>query len=55
MIYYDILDAFKKRFMESIGESNSQIFTEDLRNMIMSANSDQEIDTVIKALKKSVL
>ncbi len=45
-------DAFKKRFLDSISQSNSQIFTEDLRNMIMSANNDQEIDAVIQALKK---
>ena len=51
-MYFSILDAFKKRFIDSIAEPNSQIFTEDLRNMIMSANSDQEIDAVIQALKK---
>jgi hypothetical protein len=45
-------DGFKKRFLDSIGQSNSQIFTEDLRNMIMSANNDQEIDAVIQALKR---
>lgn len=49
--FYDI-DGFKKRFLDSIGQSNSQIFTEDLRNMIMSANSDQEVDAVIQAVKK---
>ena len=37
-----------------MGQADSQILTEDLRNMIMSANSDQEIDTVIQALKKFV-
>ncbi|CAF1328220.1 unnamed protein product [Rotaria magnacalcarata] len=46
------LDAFKKRFVDSIEQSNSQIFTEDLRNMIMSAENDTEIETVIQALKK---
>ncbi len=52
--FYNIsnLDVFKKRFLDSIGQSNSQIFTEDLRNMIMSANNDQETDAVIQALKK---
>ncbi|CAF0894658.1 unnamed protein product [Rotaria sordida] len=50
--YAPSLDAFKKRFVDSITQTNSQIFTEDLRNMIMSANNDQEIDTVIQALKK---
>ncbi|CAF3487500.1 unnamed protein product [Adineta steineri] len=46
------LDVFKKRFLDSIGQKDSQIFTEDLRNMIMSANTDPEIDSVIQALKK---
>ncbi|CAF0726178.1 unnamed protein product [Rotaria sp. Silwood1] len=50
--YAPSLDAFKKRFVDSIEEPNSQIFTEDLRNMIMSADNDQEIDIVIQALKK---
>ncbi|CAF2745192.1 unnamed protein product [Rotaria sp. Silwood2] len=50
--YAPSLDAFKKRFVDSIEQTNSQIFTEDLRNMIMSAENDQEIDTVIQALKK---
>ncbi len=52
--FYNIsnLDVFKKRFLDTIGQSNSQIFTEDLRNMIMSANNDQEVDAVIQALKK---
>jgi hypothetical protein len=50
--YAPSLDGFKKRFLESAGQSNSQIFTEDLRNMIMSATNDQEIDAVIQALKK---
>lgn len=45
-------DVFKKRFLDSIDQSGSQILTEDLRNMIMSANSDQEINAVIQALKK---
>jgi len=47
-----ILDGFKKRFLESINKSDSPIFTEDLRNMIMSADTDEEIDAVIQALKK---
>ncbi|CAF1278704.1 unnamed protein product [Adineta steineri] len=46
------LDGFKKRFLDSINKSDSQIFTEDLRNMIMSADTDEEIDGVIQALKK---
>jgi hypothetical protein len=47
-----ILDDFKKRFLDSINKTDSQIFTEDLRNMIMSANNDEEINAVIQALKK---
>lgn len=50
--YAPSLDVFKKRFLESVGQSNSQVFAEDLRNMIMSASNDQEIDAVIQALKK---
>ncbi|UJR25717.1 hypothetical protein I4U23_007068 [Adineta vaga] len=50
--YAPSLDGFKKRFLDSIGQSDSQILTEDLRNMIMSANNDQEISGVIQALKK---
>ena len=46
------LDGFKKRFLDSVGQADSQVFTEDLRNMIMSANTDQEIDAIIQALKK---
>ena len=46
------LDGFKKRFLESVQQSDSQIFTEDLKNMIMSADSDEEINGVIQALKK---
>jgi hypothetical protein len=46
------LDGFKKRFLESIQQSDSQIFTEDLRNMIMSADNDEEINAVVQALKK---
>lgn len=46
------MNSFKKRFLESIQNSNAQIFTEDLRNMIMSADTDQDIDAVISALKK---
>ncbi|CAF1239079.1 unnamed protein product [Adineta ricciae] len=45
-------DSFKKRFIESANSSNGQIFTEDLRNMIMAASNDQEIDAVIQALRK---
>jgi uncharacterized membrane protein affecting hemolysin expression len=52
--FFSRSDVFKKRFLDSLGQSNSQIFTEDLRNMIMSANNDQEIDAVIQALKKSI-
>ena len=51
-LHFFHLDVFKKRFLDSIGQSDSQILTEDLRNMIMSANNDQEIDAVIQALKK---
>ena len=47
-----ILDGFKKRFLESINKSDTQIFTEDLRNMIMIADNDEEINAVIQALKK---
>jgi hypothetical protein len=50
--YAQSLDVFKKRFLDSLGQKDSQVFSEDLRNMIMSANNDQEIDTVIQALKK---
>jgi len=50
--YAPSLDVFKKRFLDSVDQADSQIFTEDLRNMIMSANTDQEITTVIQALKK---
>jgi len=50
--YAPSLDVFKKRFLESVGQSNSQVFAEDLRNMIMSASNDQEIEAVIQALKK---
>ncbi|CAF1094054.1 unnamed protein product [Rotaria magnacalcarata] len=46
------IDGFKKRFLDSINKPDSQIFTEDLRNMIMSANSDEEVDAVIQALRK---
>ncbi|CAF4303386.1 unnamed protein product [Rotaria socialis] len=46
------IDGFKKRFFDSITKPDSQIFTEDLRNMIMSANSDEEVDAVIQALRK---
>ncbi len=51
-INYSYLDVFKKRFLDSAGQTDSQVFAEDLRNMIMSANNDQEIDAVIQALKK---
>lgn len=51
-LHFSHIDVFKKRFLDSIGQADSQVFTEDLRNMIMSANSDQEIDAVIQALKK---
>ncbi|CAF2463636.1 unnamed protein product [Rotaria sp. Silwood2] len=44
--------SFKKRFLDSVNKPDAQIFTEDLRNMIMSADSDEEIDAVIEALKK---
>ena len=47
-----LLDGFKKRFLQSIDQSDSPIFTEDLRNMIMSANTDEEIHAVIQALRK---
>ncbi|CAF1149546.1 unnamed protein product [Adineta ricciae] len=50
--YAPSLDGFKKRFLESIGQADSQVFTEDLRNMIMTANNDDEINGVIQALKK---
>lgn len=50
--YAPSIDVFKKRFLESVGQSDSQVFAEDLRNMIMTASSDQEIDAVIQALKK---
>jgi len=49
------MSSFKKRFLESIENSNAQIFTEDLRNMIMSAETDQDINAVITALKKYTL
>lgn len=54
IFFYYHSDAFKKRFVASIAESNAQVFTEDLRNMIMSATNDQEIDTVIQGLRKFV-
>lgn len=47
-------DVFKKRFLDSLGQSNSQVLTDDLRNMIMSASNDQEVDAIIQALKKYV-
>ena len=47
-----ISDSFKKAFLESIKKPDSQIFTEDLRNMIMSASNDEEIHGVIQAVKK---
>lgn len=47
-----MLDSFKKRFLESVNKSDMQVFTEDLRNMILSAESDDEITAVIQALKK---
>ncbi|CAF1168246.1 unnamed protein product [Rotaria sordida] len=46
------IDGFKKRFLDSVNKPDAQIFTEDLRNMIMSADSDEEIDAVIQALRK---
>ena len=52
MISICCLDSFKKRFIESANSSTGQIFTEDLRNMIMAASNDQEIDAVIQALRK---
>ncbi len=51
-ILFFTLDAFKKRFLDSVNKSDLQIFTEDLRNMIMSADSDEEINAVIQALRK---
>ncbi|CAF4754376.1 unnamed protein product [Rotaria sp. Silwood1] len=46
------IDSFKKRFLDSVNKPDAQIFTEDLRNMIMSADSDEEVNAVIQALKK---
>lgn len=46
------LDGFKRRFLQSIDQSDLQIFTDDLKNMILSANTDEEIDGVIQALRK---
>ncbi len=51
-ISFFTLDGFKKRFLDSVNKSDLQIFTEDLRNMIMSADSDEEINAVIQALRK---
>jgi hypothetical protein len=52
LIDFLALDGFKKHFLESIHQSDSQIFTEDLRSMIMSADSDEEINAVVQALRK---
>ena len=49
---FSFQDAFKKRFSDAVEQSNAQIFTEDLRTAILSANTDQEIDYIIKGLKK---
>jgi hypothetical protein len=49
------LDGFKKRFTDTLGQADAPVLTEDLRNMIMTAESDQDINTVIQALKKSVV
>ena len=38
--------------MDSINRADVQIFTEDLRNMILSAETDEDVDAVIQALKK---
>ena len=46
------VEGFKKRFLESIRQENAQIYTGDLRNMILAANSDEEIQGVIEGLKK---
>lgn len=46
------INAFKKNFLDSIEKPDSQIFTDDLRNMIISADNDEEINGVIQALKK---
>lgn len=50
---FAIEDGFKQRFMDSINRADVQIFTEDLRNMILSAETDEDVDAVIQALRKS--
>ena len=47
-----IEDSFKQRFMNSINQAEIPIFTEDLRNMILAAETDEDVDAVIQALKK---
>ncbi|CAF0926849.1 unnamed protein product, partial [Didymodactylos carnosus] len=50
--YAPSIEGFKKRFMESIQNPEAKIFTEDLRNMVLAASTDDEIDAVIQALRK---
>lgn len=48
-----ILEKFKAKMAEySADESKSMIFTEDLKNMIHIAENNQEIDIVIKMMKR---
>ncbi|CAF0751400.1 unnamed protein product [Didymodactylos carnosus] len=50
--YAPSIEEFKKHFIKSIQNPEAKIFTEDLRNMIMSAGTDDEIDAVVQALRK---
>ena len=46
------VESFKKRFLESVKGDKAQIYTEDLRNMILAASTDEEIHGVVEGLRK---
>ena len=51
-IFFSSVESFKKSFLESVQKADKQIFKEDLRSMILAAQTDEDISGIVEALKK---
>lgn len=50
----NISEKFKEKMYEYVGGEKNMVFTEDLKNMIHLATTDNDINLVVSMIKKCV-